>query len=474
MRRRAVISIIGLLIAAAAIFVWLEQEPTVPPRPPHEPTKKKPKIAMRGYQGRVFDVFGKPIRYVDIEAIDLPQDAVGRTRARTNGLGEFAIEHAAGHAPVVRMRATRYIVETFELEDIDREADTGEAEYTLFVGGTLNAQIVDKTGQPVAGASVLVAGRNHWFDELESDSDGRFLTTGPPGPIVLEIHSDAYADQRLLDAALEFDRVSEQRFVLDTGATLEVTVHAGDQSAYGAEVRLTGTGDNVERATARCDLLGKATLTGLSGGDAELRVALPNWAEHTSQVNLPFGAFTERQNVELTPAIPWRLEISGLPGDELPSVELELRRSQTLAKATFAEFERLQLTAPGRSYVLAIRAKDRPRQLLRFRTPESGTATVSATIESGGRVRGRIFDKAGALPGIRLLLTRTGLKRGAKRFGADSILRTLRNGGFESPLVVPGSYRLVSASREHELDRQFEITADAVLDLGDITVLPND
>ena len=240
---------------------------------------------------------------------------------------------------------------------------TVEVDVVLHAGGSLEGRVVDASGRPVAGATVVVAAlRGSMERQTHSASDGTFAFAAVPEGVVVTASLGEDADPRTARATASVSEGGKASLILtlpDPRPALEV--HVVDDRGYPVDAAQVSVGSvdpaTPFRTTAFTDGHGTATIPGARGIALRLDVTAPGHA--SCKRELPAGDATAE--VSLLPAETLtgsvRESRSGAPikGAEIAlHGEVTLWHTETLADGTW----KLLDVAPGAAR-LRVRAKGR-------------------------------------------------------------------------------------------------------------------
>lgn len=439
--------IVAALILAAVLgfWFWKVQAPPPPPPPPAptptptteptEPLAQPSKVATDTYEGSVTSALGEALEGVHVSVRELPAST-----ALSGVDGRFSVEVPVGIAASATFRKRGYASRTVPLAQRARAV-------VLHTGGTLVGLLEGSGGEAVAGARVEVAGFGGYHDVVTSDENGAFEASVAPGPMILTIHADDYADRRVLDIALAAGEILEQKFTLSTGTVVDIRVAGAGGPVRDARVRITtSAGDSAE---GRSNSAGACRLAGLAAGKATVVITQPGFGERIETIDIPAPLEDGGDlavmvwPVKLDPAVPWFLDVRTPAMKETTEVEVVVRRQRWELVRGAPESQDVNVLAAGRRYDIEVRAEGFPAQVLRW-GPAANASTLKVVLEEGGRITGRVVDGGGApLYDGRIVVTRIGARDpGGRMSGPDLTADPDADGRFGSALLAPGEYRV--------------------------------
>jgi beta-lactamase regulating signal transducer with metallopeptidase domain len=154
-------------------------------------------VLKRGFtvKGRVLDTQGKPVAGANVRGGGW-SNSVPTTK--TDARGEFVLENCPPGASIVTVRADGLAP---DLRDIHSE-DQPSLEFRLGPGHTVRGKVVDRQGNPVAGAMAAAdtwRGHRSLDFRVDTDKDGRFEWRGAPADAVLfDFFKIGYMPRRLV------------------------------------------------------------------------------------------------------------------------------------------------------------------------------------------------------------------------------------------------------------------------------------
>ena len=143
--------------------------------------------------------------------------------------------------------------------------------------------ILDSRGQPVAGARVILEGREGPPIQLVTDANGEFTATpSPPSPIKVR----ATHGEHLPAEQANVMPGDDVRLTLASGGVIEGEV-MDDRGALPSGVKLFVDDASGARRTGSADRMGRFRIAGLAPGGATLGVEAPSYVPVRTSVDLP-------------------------------------------------------------------------------------------------------------------------------------------------------------------------------------------
>jgi hypothetical protein len=210
------------------------------PKPPIEKLRDMTGVMVmrRGITvaGRVLDIEGRPIEGV---AVAQGSDRFGSSypSVRTDQEGRFQFGNARPGEMVLTVQARGYAP---DLKQISVARESGPVDFRLEPGRTLRGRLVDKAGQPVAGAFVAAdTWRGHrslqW--RVDTDAEGRFeWKEAPADEVLVDIGKQNYMSVRRNPMT-----ASDQEYVVTMHPVLHIRGRVTDKETGQSIPRLTIT-----------------------------------------------------------------------------------------------------------------------------------------------------------------------------------------------------------------------------------------
>jgi RNA polymerase sigma factor (sigma-70 family) len=190
--------------------------------------------------------------------------------------GQFHMDNVVLDEATIAVKAVGFMP-AFEVVRLASGERLGGITLELYRGHSLDGFVVDKHGNPVAGAGVFV-GDLPWFDEEDAVTRGARVVTGDtgafsltdllPGPLTIVCAHSDYAPGRIDTTIPQPAGSGPVRLVLTRPGNVEGTVRIGGVPQDGASVM-------VQSAQSQTNRDGLYSLSRLPAGEVQITAALP-------------------------------------------------------------------------------------------------------------------------------------------------------------------------------------------------------
>jgi protocatechuate 3,4-dioxygenase beta subunit len=281
-------------------------------------------------------------------------------------------------------------------------------EVVLEPAGRIAGTVVDESGRPVEGATVVIREPEAVLPGIpggrlvggaRADTEGRFAAEGlPPGRFRLQVAGTGYVSAEAGPFELAAGEAREGvEVVLRRGAALEgrITGPTGEPVA-GADVRIVPHGGERGAAPARSDGEGRYRLEGIAEGRRKLHVSHPGFLPAEREADVASGTsrldFRLETGVEIAGRVISGASSSPVPGAEVRLLPMEVRRP-TPVKTARSDPEggfRFAGVPPGR-YRLTAEKEGASGGHAELQVGAGPAAPVEIRLQPGATLRGRLL-----------------------------------------------------------------------------------
>ena len=270
-------------------------------------------------RGEVVDCDGRAVPHASIWLSDYGNSSEGRVVMEADGAGRFELR-GVGDGHWVGARAQGYTASAVHI--VPRE----QSDLTLTLelgppGGELRGRVIDESGEPIAGAWILVGSEYGWpapdsahRTEVEgppplrasADAEGAFsIADIPVGRVPIAARADEFGPWSGADR-IEPGFTLEIEITLQAGAIVAGIVHdESGQPVSGADVQ-TGDYGIMEWVGTTSSTDGRYELHGLPAGTKKLSASVPGGGRDAATLTLVAG-----ERIEWNPVLAVGLQILG-------------------------------------------------------------------------------------------------------------------------------------------------------------------